>query len=71
MSPPHVVVCYPINSQLQCLVITTLHSIYGKKTSQIRHPLHWCFVYTTVDMYGTCNVPESTVHSMRRQNSEL
>ena len=33
MSPSYTVILYPVNSQLQYLVITTLDSIYGKKNS--------------------------------------
>ena len=31
VSPPYMVILYPVNSQLRYLVITTLDSIYGKK----------------------------------------
>ncbi|MPC34869.1 hypothetical protein E2C01_028271 [Portunus trituberculatus] len=37
---------YPVNSQLQCLVITTLDSIYGKKISQIRYQPMFCLHHT-------------------------
>ena len=37
VSPPYTVVLYPVNSDLRCLVITTLDSIYGKKNSEIRY----------------------------------
>ena len=31
VTPPYKVLHYPVHSHLQCLVITTLDSIYGKK----------------------------------------
>ena len=42
VSPPYTVLRYLVNSQLRCLVITTLNSIYSKKNSQIRYPLVFC-----------------------------
>ena len=42
VSPPYMVLCYTVNSQLQCLVIITLDSIYCKKNSKIRYPLVFC-----------------------------
>ena len=33
---------YPVNSQLRGMVIITFNSIYGKKNSQLWHPLVFC-----------------------------
>ena len=42
VSPSCTVLRYPVNSQLRCLVIITIDSIYGKKNSQIRYPFVFC-----------------------------
>ena len=46
MSAPYTVLRYPINSQLRCLVIIILDSVYGKENSQIQYPLVSCLPRT-------------------------
>ena len=46
MSPPYTVVLYLVNSDLRCLVITTLDSIYVKKNSEIRYSICVCLQRT-------------------------
>ena len=47
VSPFCTVLRHLVNSQLRCLVIITINSIYGKKNSQIRYPFVFC-LHSTV-----------------------
>ena len=42
VSPSSTVLRCPVNSQLRCLVIITIDSIYGKKNLQIRYSFVFC-----------------------------